>query len=224
MEGRRPGQSRGRAAGVVRRARRVCAGGLRGQLRRRAPGGSGAPVARGLRGDREAHHRRPGRVALPAKPARAAHRGRPRPAQRRGVPGLHPRLPVLPGRHDHPPRPGAAGRAGPFHGGRRAAPHRLRRGGAHLPLHGRLLGHRGRGQGRGRRRRLRACLGLAALAAGRRVRRGDRVAAAEGSAHRPDVRAGGRHVAHAPGHQQAHPRSRTSTTRSSRRTPRAGGV
>ena len=62
---------------------------------------------------REAHHRRPGRVAVPQVAARAAHRGRARPAQRRDLPRLHARLPVLPGGHDHPPgaraprRPGA---------------------------------------------------------------------------------------------------------------------
>ena len=50
----------------------------------------------------------------PQSPARAADRGGPRPAQRRGVPGLHPGLPVLPGRDDHPTgarAPGGAGRA-----------------------------------------------------------------------------------------------------------------
>ena len=41
------------------------------------------------RAGREAHDRRPRRLALPAPPARAAHRGGARPAQRRGVPGLH---------------------------------------------------------------------------------------------------------------------------------------
>ena len=48
----------------------------------------------------------------PKQPARAAHRGRPRPPQRRGVPRLHPGLPLLPGRHDHPPGPRAARRPG----------------------------------------------------------------------------------------------------------------
>ena len=67
----------------------------------------------------------------PKQPARAAHRGRARPAQRRGVPGLHPGLPVLPGGHDHPPGARAPGRPGAHDGGRRPAPHRLRRGGAH---------------------------------------------------------------------------------------------
>ena len=38
-------------------------------------------------------------------------RGGPRPAQRGDLPGLHPGLPLLPGRHDHPAGPGAARRA-----------------------------------------------------------------------------------------------------------------
>ena len=54
---------------------------------------------------REAHGGRPRRLALPPQSARPAHRGRARPAQRRGVPRLHPRLPVLPGGHDHPSGP-----------------------------------------------------------------------------------------------------------------------
>ena len=40
---------------------------------------------------RQAHGRRPRRVAVPEAPARAAHRGRPRPPERRGLPRLHPR-------------------------------------------------------------------------------------------------------------------------------------
>ena len=84
---------------------------------------------------REAHHRRPGRVALPPQPAGAADRGRPRPSQRRGLPRLHPRLPVLQGRDDHPSRPRAPRRPGPHHGERGPAPHRLRRGRPHQPLH-----------------------------------------------------------------------------------------
>ncbi len=78
----------------------------------------------------------------PKQPARAAHRGRPRPPQRRGVPGLHPGLPVLPGRDDHPPGAGAPGRAGAHDGRRRPAAHRLRRGVAHLAVDRRLLRHR----------------------------------------------------------------------------------
>ena len=130
--------------------RRVRAVDVRRALRRRRPRRGDATLPRRARAGREAHHRRPRRVAVPQAPAGAAHRGRPRPPQRRGLPGLHPRLPLLPGRHDHPPGARAAGRAGAHHGHRRAAAHRLRRGGAHVPVDRRLLRHRG---GRGRDRR-----------------------------------------------------------------------
>ena len=60
--------------------------------------GHHAPPPRRARAGREAHDRRPGPVAVPPQPARAPHRGRARPPQRRGVPGLHPGLPLLPGR------------------------------------------------------------------------------------------------------------------------------
>ena len=100
---------------------------------------------------REAHRRRPGRLALPEAPARAAHRGRARPPQRRGVPGLHPRLPLLPGRHDHPPGPRAARGAGAHDGAGRPAAHRLRRGRAHVAVDRRLQRHRA-GGGRHRQR------------------------------------------------------------------------
>ena len=110
----------------------------------------------GARRGREAHHHRPGGVALPPQPAGAAHRGGPRPAQRRGLPGLHPGLSLLPGRDDHPAGARAPRRPGPHHGRRRPAPHRLRRGGPHLAVHRRLQRHRGRGQRHRRRRRAEA--------------------------------------------------------------------
>ena len=68
------------------------------------------PAGRARRGG-QADGGRPGRVALSGPPLGAPDRGRARPAERRGLPGLHPRLPVLPGRHDHPPGPRAAGRS-----------------------------------------------------------------------------------------------------------------
>ena len=55
-------------------------------------------LPRRARRGREAHRRRPRRLAVPEAPARAAHRGRARPPQRRGLPRLHPGLPLLPGR------------------------------------------------------------------------------------------------------------------------------
>jgi hypothetical protein len=110
---------------------------------------------------REAHRRRPGRVALPEAPAGAAHRGRPRPPQRRGVPRLHPRLPVLPGRHDHPAGARAPGRPGPHHGATAcAAPATTRW--PHLAVHRRLQRHRG-GR-RGHRRPTRPAAGRCRVA------------------------------------------------------------
>ena len=51
----------------------------------------------------QAHADGPRRVALPAQPAGAAGRDRARALQRRDLPRLHAWLPLLPGRHDHPP-------------------------------------------------------------------------------------------------------------------------
>ena len=50
----------------------------------------------------EAHHRGPRLVALPEDAAGADGRDRARARERRDLPRLHPRLPLLPGRHDHP--------------------------------------------------------------------------------------------------------------------------
>ena len=83
---------------------------LRGDLRRTPHRRRDAPLP-GRAGDRrQADRRRSRGVAVPEAPAGAADRGRPRPPQRRGVPRLHPRVPLLPGRHDHPSGPRAAGR------------------------------------------------------------------------------------------------------------------
>ena len=86
---------------------------LRRGLRRAPAGGGHAPLPGRAGAGREAHHRRPGRLAVPQAAAGAHDRGGPRPAQRRDLPGLHPGLPLLPGGHDHPAGPGAAGRPGP---------------------------------------------------------------------------------------------------------------
>ena len=90
---------------------------------------------------------------------------------------------------------------------RRDRAHGLRRGRAHVAVDGGLLGHRGRGgrahragQLHPRRRR------LAAVAARGRLHRRDGRGDPAGAAHRADLRARGRHLAHAPGHQQAHQR------------------
>ena len=59
--------------------------------------------------------------------------------------GLHPRLPLLPGRDDHPPGARAAGRPGAHDGRRRPAPHRLRRGQPDVAVDGRPQRHRAGG-------------------------------------------------------------------------------
>ena len=96
-----------------------------------------AAVRRRPADGRQADGRRPGGVAVPEAPARPADRGRPRPPQRRGLPRLHPRLPVLPGRDDHPPGARAPGRAGAHDGRRGPAPHGLRRGRPDVAVDGR---------------------------------------------------------------------------------------
>ena len=68
----------------------------------------------------QAHRDGPRRVAVPEDAAGADGRDRARADERRDLPRLHPRLPVLPGRHDHPAGARAVdrrhrrdGRAGP---------------------------------------------------------------------------------------------------------------
>ena len=77
----------------------------------------------------QAHGHGPRRVAVPEAAARAARRDGARADERRDLPRLHARLPVLPGRHDHPP-------------GARAEPHRHRRDGEGRPRRHRLRGGR----------------------------------------------------------------------------------
>ena len=132
--------ARGRAARPRHDPRRL-------RARRCTTSSTTAPVIRAVtpalrrraRGRRQAHGRRPRRLAVPEAAARAARRGRARPAQRRDLPRLHARLPLLPGRHDHPPGARAARGAGAHDGARGPAPHRLRRGRAHVAVERRLL-------------------------------------------------------------------------------------
>ncbi len=77
----------------------------------------------------QAHRHGPRRVAVPEDAAGAARRDRARADERGDLPRLHPRLPVLPGRHDHPP-------------GARALDHRDRRDGRARPGRHRLRGGR----------------------------------------------------------------------------------
>ena len=97
-----------------------------GVLRRDLPAGRPDPARRAEPPRRavagvEAHRHGPRRLAVPEGAAGAARRDGARALQRRDLPRLHPRLPVLPGRDDHPPgaravdhhgrRDGAAGRS-----------------------------------------------------------------------------------------------------------------
>ena len=69
-----------------------------GRIKRVVPNTSGRAVA-----GAQAHADGPRRVALPEEAAGAARRDRARALLGRDLPRLHPRLPVLPGRDDHPP-------------------------------------------------------------------------------------------------------------------------
>nr|WP_284291028.1 hypothetical protein [Angustibacter aerolatus] len=150
-----PGGREEPAAAAGPHRRRLRAGVLRRRLpaRRPDPARRAEPARRAVAG-LEAHGHGPRRVALPQAAAGAARRVGARADERRDLPRLHPRLPVLPGRHDHPPgaraqRPGHRrdGRARPgrhrLRGGRAAVaeqrrPHRDRRGhqGPGRPLRG----------------------------------------------------------------------------------------
>ncbi len=121
---------------------------------------------------RQAHRDGPGLLAVPAQAAGAAGRDRARAVQRRDLPRLHPRLPVLPGRHDHPP----GARALHHHhrrDGRRSGldEHRLRGGRPALAVLRRPLRDRRGRQGPGRPVRGREDLAVAAEHPRRRLQR-----------------------------------------------------
>ena len=177
---------------------------------------------------RQAHRRRPRRLAVPEAPARAAHRGRPRPPQRRGLPRLHARLPVLPGGHDHPSRARAARRPGAHDGRRRAcaAPATTRSAltslstadfsGIESVVGGILADHAADLQ--------RGLLAdrQPAVAARRRLHRRPRRPGQQRPPQRAHVRPRGRLVAAAPGDQQADHRGRPLRRRRRRVRRRAG--
>ena len=60
------------------------------------------PLDGASRAHPQAHHHRPRRLAVPEGAAGPDGRDRPRADERRDLPRLHPRLPLLPGRDDHP--------------------------------------------------------------------------------------------------------------------------
>ena len=171
--------------------------------RRRDHRGGGAQPPRHPAPRPQAHPDGPRRLAVPRQAPGAARRDRARALQRRDLPGLHPRLPVLPGRHDHPPGPGALDQHHRRHGRERHPRVRLRGGRPAVAVERRP--HRDR-RGRDRPRRpLRGLqrLALAALHPGRRLQHhaGQRVLA-QRSPLRPDLRPRGRVRADAQGDQQ----------------------
>ncbi len=100
----------------------------------------------------------------PKAAAGAAGRDRARAGQRGDLPRLHPRLPVLPGRDDHPPGAGAVAAGHRRDGRRRGAGERLRRGRAAVAVQRRPLGDRRDHQGPGRPLRGHQHLAVAAVA------------------------------------------------------------
>ncbi len=121
--------------------------------------------------DRQAHRHGPRRVALPQAAAGAARRERPRAHERRDLPRLHPRLPLLPGRHDHPPGARADHHRHRLDGRRRPQGHRVRGGGPALAEQRRPLRDRAAGQGARRPVRGHQHRAVAAEHPGRRVQR-----------------------------------------------------
>ena len=84
-------------------------------------------TARACRGGSQAHRDGPRRVAVPEAAAGAARRDRARADERGDLPRLHPRLPVLPGRHDHPAGARAEHRRASARWSRRVWPRRASR-------------------------------------------------------------------------------------------------
>ena len=102
--GRPGGRARAAAAAGAHR-RRLRARVLRRVVPARRPDPARRPRSRRPRGavaGRQAHGHGPRRVALPEAAARAARRVGARADVGRDLPRLHARLPLLPGRHDHP--------------------------------------------------------------------------------------------------------------------------
>ena len=187
-------RSRGAADAARPHRRRLRPGVLHGRLpaRRpdpaRRPGRARGPVARV-----QAHRHGPGRLALPQAAPRAAGRVRPRAHVGRDLPRLHPRLPVLPGGHDHPPGARALHHRHRRDGRARPGRHRLRGGRPALPLQRRPLRDRRHRQGPGRPLRRHPDRPVAALDPRGRVQHRPRQRAdPRRPPLRPDVRPRGR--------------------------------
>ena len=107
------------------------------------PADGAQPAGRAVPGG-QAHPDGPGRLAVPEEAAGAAGRDGARALLGGDLPRLHPRLPVLPGRHDHPAGPGAQHRDHRGHGAGRDRGHRAGGGRAAQPVQRRPLRDRPR--------------------------------------------------------------------------------
>ena len=203
----RPGRARRPRRGAPparRQRRRLRAQVLRRRLRRRRrhrrrraqPAGGAGP-------GQQAHADGPRRVALPGQAAGAAGRDRARALLRRDLPRLHPRLPLLPGRHDHPPGARALHRDHRRDGRERHPQVRLRGGRPAVAVQRRPHRDRRGRQGPGRPLRGLQRLAVAAHDPGRRVQHqpGQRVLPQRPPLG-PDLRPRGRVGADAQGDQQ----------------------
>ena len=168
----RLGRPRRAAASAGRFPERLRAALLRRGVRRRRHHRGGRPqqADRAVPGP-QAHPDGPRPVALSRQAAGAAGRDSPRALLRRDLPRLHPRLPVLPGRHDHPARPRTLDRDHRRDGRERHPQVRLRGGRPAVALQRRP--QRDRRDRQGPRRPLRGPerLAVPALDAGRRLQR-----------------------------------------------------
>ena len=202
-----------------------------GVLRRRLPARRPDPARRPGPTHRravarvQAHRHGPRRVALPQAAARAARRVGARAHVGRDLPRLHPRLPVLPGRHDHPP--GARAVASPASARWSSAgwprPGSRRSGLLSLSQR-RPLRDRRHHQGPGRPLRGHPDRPVAAVDPRRRVQHRPRQRAdPQRPPLRPDVRPRGRLRADPQGHQQDGHRGRPHQRPSPRPTAPAGG-
>ena len=135
--------------------------------------------------DPQTHHNGPRPVAVPAQAARSARRDRARAVRGGDLPWLHPRLPLLPGRHDHPPRAGAVDHDGRPDGPRRSGVLRLLRGRPAVAVERRPQRDRRHVLRSGAAVRGHERVAVAAVDAGRRVQRDARPGAVAQRAPRP---------------------------------------
>ena len=211
VEGRGPARRPHRAAASPRRQpERLRPAVLRRHLRRRRLDRGGRPQqARHPVPGPQAHADGPRPVALPGQAAGAAGRDGARAVLRRDLPRLHPRLPVLPGRHDHPAGARALDRDHRRDGRERHPQVRLRGGRPAVAVERRPQRDRRGGQGPRRPLRGPERLAVAAVDPRRRLQRhaGQRVLP-QRPAFGPDLRARGRQRADAQGDQQGRLRGR----------------